>query len=211
VVFESRRDAGRQLAARLLPLKEDRPLVFGLPRGGVVVADEVARALGAPLDVVVARKIGAPFNAELAIGAVAEGVVHLDQSLAEHLGIPADYIARAVEHEQSEVRRREAIFRSGRERLPLEGRTVILVDDGLATGSTAAAAIESLRRQTPARLILAVPVGAPETVAHMKPMVDDLVCLSTPLYFRAVGQAYEDFGQTTDAEVTAILMRSSTT
>ena len=204
-MYSDRRDAGRQLGSRLAALRATDPVVIGLPRGGILVADEVARALGAPLDVIVARKVGAPFNAELAIGAVAPGVVHIDESLVEALKIAPEYLARAVEHEQSEVRRREEIFRSGRRPVELAGRTAILVDDGLATGSTALAAIQSLRLLSPKAVILAVPVGAPETVAHLRPMVDDLICLSTPLYFRAVGQAYTDFGQTSDAEVTEVL------
>jgi putative phosphoribosyl transferase len=204
-MYRDRRDAGHQLGARLAPLREDHPVVIGLPRGGVIVADEVARALDAPLDVLVARKVGAPFNPELAIGAVAPGVVHIDEVLVDSLQISPDFITRAVEREQGEVRRREAIFRGGRPSVDVRDRIVVLVEDGLATGSTAAAAIRSLRQVGPKSVILAVPVGAPETVAHLRSQVDDLVCLSTPFYFRAVGQAYGDFGQTTDAEVTSIL------
>lgn len=200
-MFIDRRDAGRRLASRLAALREDRPVVLGLPRGGVIVAEEVARALDAPLDVIVARKVGAPFNPELAIGAVAAGVVHLDETITAALQIPEDYITQAVEQELDEVKRRENLFRDGRPPVDVTDRTVVLVDDGLATGSTAVAAIRSLRQLGPKRIVLAVPVGAAETVEMLRPMVDELVCLSTPPYFRAVGQEYVDFSQTTDEEV----------
>lgn len=203
--FLDRRDAGRRLAERLLSFRDADPVVIALPRGGAPVGDEIARALEAPLDVLVARKVGAPGNPELAIGAIAPGVVHLEPETIRALAVSEDYIRKAVAVEQEELRRREMRFREGRPALPVSGRTVILVDDGLATGATAVAAIESLRRQAPRAIVLAMPVGAPQALHQLRKLVDEVVCLESPLFFRAVGQAYVDFRQTTDQEVHDIL------
>jgi predicted phosphoribosyltransferase len=204
-IFLDRRDAGRRLAEQLLPFRNADPVVIALPRGGAPVGDEIARALEAPLDVLVARKLGAPGNPELAIGAIAPGVVHLEPETIRALAVSEDYIRKAVAVEQEELRRREMRFREGRPALPVSGRTVILVDDGLATGATAVAAIESLRRQAPRAIVLAMPVGAPQALQQLRKLVDEVVCLESPLFFRAVGQAYVDFRQTTDQEVHDIL------
>lgn len=182
--------------------------MLALPRGGVPVAEEVALALDAPLDVLVARKVGAPGNPELAIGAVAGDITHLDERTIGELAIPRRFIHRAVAVEQEEVRRREARFRQGREPLGVTGRTVILVDDGLATGATATAAIAALRARQPARIVLAVPIAAQDTLDRLRPLADEVVCLETPAAFFAVGQGYRDFRQVTDEEVRAILARS---
>jgi len=203
--FLDRRDAGRRLAEQLLPFRDAGPVVIALPRGGAPVGDEIARALEAPLDVLVARKLGAPGNPELAIGAIAPGVVHLEPETIRALAVSEDYIRKAVAVEQEELRRREMRFREGRPALPVSGRTVILVDDGLATGATAVAAIESLRRQAPRAIVLAMPVGSPQALQQLRKLVDEVVCLESPLFFRAVGQAYVDFRQTTDQEVHDIL------
>jgi putative phosphoribosyl transferase len=203
--FLDRRDAGRQLAAKLDRYRDQATLVVALPRGGVPVGDEVARALDAELDVLVARKLGAPGNPEFAIGAIAPGVTWLEESTVRTLAVPRDYISSVIAREEAEMRRREEAFRPGRPPLEVAGRTVILVDDGLATGATAIAAIESLRRRKPRALVLAVPVGSSDTIAALRPRVDELVCLDSPLFFRAVGQAYVDFAPTTDHEVLEIL------
>lgn len=184
-----------------------RPVVLALPRGGVPVADEVAQALGAPLDVLVVRKLGAPGNPELAIGAVTADVTHLDEATVRQLAIPRSFIDRAVAAEREEVAHREARFRQGRPAVDVRDRTVILVDDGLATGATATAAIAALRRQHPARIVLAVPIAADDTLAKLRPLVDEVACLERPGMFFAVGQGYADFEQTTDDEVRAILAR----
>lgn len=203
--YADRRDAGRRLGAALAQYREAGPVVIGLPRGGVVVAAEVARSLGAPLDVMVTRKIGAPFNPEFAIGAVAPGVVHLDDATVEALAIPRVYIDRSVAREQEVARKREARLREGRAGLDVAGRTVIVVDDGLATGATAIAAIEALRQMHPGKIVVAVPVGAPDTVARLRNRADDVVCLQTPTAFRAVGQAYVDFTPVEEDEVVRLL------
>jgi putative phosphoribosyl transferase len=209
-MFADRRDAGRQLGQRLLHLRdvERPPVVLGLPRGGVVVAAEVARALDAPLDVLVVRKIGAPYQPELAIGAVTDGQSprHVfNQELINALGVDEGYLQSEIERELAEVRRRQDEFRRGRPPVPIEGRTVIVVDDGIATGATVRAAIAALRQSNPARLVLAVPVAAPDSLGVLGREVDQLICLHSPINFMAVGRFYSDFEQTTDQEVIALL------
>ena len=209
--FADRRDAGRALAERLTPQDRD-VVVLGLPRGGVVVAAEVAAALQAPLDVLVVRKIGLPWQPELAMGAIA-GVgdvvetVHSETVLRRAQVEPSTF-EEVRERELAELRRREAAYRGGRPAVPLAGRPVILVDDGLATGATMRAAVAAVRRQGPARITVAVPVGSPATCHELEPEVDEVVCLSTPRSFRAVGQAYADFSPTTDDEVRDALERA---
>jgi putative phosphoribosyl transferase len=205
--FRNREDAGRQLAARLDAYK-NRPdvVVLGLPRGGVPVAYEVAQHLAAPLDVFVVRKLGLPGQSELAMGAIAGGSVEvLNHDVIDHLSVPRAVVDRVVERERAELRRRETAFRADRSPLDVTAKTVVIVDDGLATGSTMEAAIAALRQMSPARVVVAVPVGAEETCARLRATADDVVCLSTPWPFTAVGQWYEDFAQTTDQEVRALL------
>jgi len=206
--FHDRQQAGRLLAQALMHLKGKAPIVLALPRGGVPVAAEVASALGAPLDVVVVRKIGAPFQRELGVGAL----VLLDQpevvwnhSLLAELGLLESRLRSDVEEQEIEARRRLALYRGDRPALDLKGRTVILVDDGLATGITAEAALQALRRARPARLVLAVPVAPPDTLARLSNAADETVCLMQPPWFSAVGQFYEDFNQTADEEVVSLL------
>lgn len=206
VVFTDRRDAGRQLAEHLERYRGEDTVVLALPRGGVPVAAEVANALGARLDVIVARKIGAPGRPELGVGAIAEGGEPLlDERTLGMLGLlPAD-LEPTVEAERAELDRRVHQYRGGRALPDLRERTVIVVDDGLATGVTARAALQALRDRRPARLVLAVPVGAPETVRRVQDEADDVVVVATPERFMAVGQWYADFTQTTDDDVLALL------
>jgi putative phosphoribosyl transferase len=204
--FADRHDAGRRLAALLGGYRGEDPVVVGIPRGGIPVASEVARALGAPLDVVIVRKIGAPANPEYAIGAVAEGgvsVINRQVVLALHLGVPEleAVLARAHEELSERLSRYESIHR----RLTLAGRTVVLVDDGLATGRSAEAAARSLGESGAARVILAVPVAAPESARESRAWVDELVCVEMPADLWAIGLWYEDFSPTSDEEVAALL------
>jgi len=208
-LFRDRADAGRQLAPLLRAYRSPETLVLALPRGGVEVGYEVARLLGAPLDVIVARKLGAPGQRELGIGAIAPGGVRvLDQMTIALLRISAEQIDAVVAEETVEMARRERNFRGGRPALDLAGRTVILVDDGLATGVTARAAAAAIRAAGPQRIVLAVPVCAPETAADLRPEVDDLICVESPSDFLAVGRWYEDFDQTSDDEVIDLLARA---
>jgi putative phosphoribosyl transferase len=209
-IFEDRRDAGQQLATELLKrlprLRQDNPIVLGLPRGGVVVASEVAKALGAPLDIIVARKLGAPMQPELGIGAVAPGGIRvIDERIATHAGVRASELDSIIAQETEEMNRRQLLYRGAREELDLRERTVILVDDGLATGVTARAACRSIRRQSPRQLILAAPVCAAQSLIEMSGEADRLVCVLTPVHFSAVGVWYDNFDQTTDQEVVALL------
>jgi predicted phosphoribosyltransferase len=208
--FEDRTEAGQRLSESLAGFK-DRPdvLVLALPRGGVPVAFEVAQALRAPLDVFVVRKLGTPGNEELAMGAIASGGIRvLNESVVSALRIPADLIDEVAERELQELERRERVYRKDRPAFDLRGRAVILIDDGIATGSTMRAAIKALK-PVAGRLVVAVPTVAYETAADLRPEVDELVALMTPTNFYAVGQWYEDFSQTTDSEVTDLLERAN--
>jgi putative phosphoribosyl transferase len=208
--FRDRTEAGRQLAERLTAYA-DRPdvLVLALPRGGVPVAYEVARALRAPLDVFLVRKLGVPGYEELAMGAVATGGVRvLNDQIVAGLRIPDHVIEAVAEAEQQELARRERVYRGDRPPPDVRHRTVILVDDGLATGATMQAAIKALRALPPARIVVAVPTGSPETCEQLKAQADDVICAITPEPFHAVGLWYEDFTQTTDEEVRDLLARA---
>ena len=205
-VFRDRQDAGRRLAAQLEKYRDRNPIVLGLPRGGVPVAFEIARELNAPLDVIVARKIGAPMQPELGIGAIAQGdVMVLDHDTIRYLGLSRDDISRAAQIEISEMRRRLEEYRGDAGLPDVSGRTVILVDDGLATGVTMIAALKAVRQGNPDRIVIAVPVCARETVRSIERMGVDVVCSSTPEIFRAVGIWYRNFTQTSDAEVIELL------
>jgi len=204
--FRDRCHAGRALGDALAHLRGSDPLVVGLPRGGVVVAHEVARALGAPLDTVVVRKLGAPFQQELAIGAIGEDDVTLvDQRLAELCGLDEAGLEAIVARERGELARRSRRFRGDAAPLPVAGRTVVLVDDGIATGATARAAALVLRRRGAARIVLAVPVGPHDVRERFADAVDEVVCLESPEGLNAVGEAYGDFAQTSDDEVVELL------
>jgi putative phosphoribosyl transferase len=204
--FVDREDAGRALTPQLRRFEEEDPVVLGIPRGGVPVAAVVARELEAELDVVVARKVGAPGSKELAIGAVtANGGQYLDERLIRELRVGERYLEETVRTEMEEARRREDLFRGANHHIELAGRTVIIVDDGLATGSTMRAAVRSVRQRGPKRLIVAIPVGAPESCEALRPEVDELVCLYKPEAFWAVGFYYRHFRPVPDEEVTRIL------
>jgi putative phosphoribosyl transferase len=204
--FEDRRDAGQKLAAKLSRFRGGRCVVFGLPRGGVPVGYEISRSLGAPLDVFVSRKLGAPGQPEFGIGAVAAGGVRvLSTDVIRRLGIPDEYVKRITAQEVAEVNRRLRFFRGGRPEMDVEGQTAILVDDGLATGVTARAAVEALKLRKPGRLILAAPVCAAQTAELFASRVDELLCLASPSDLGAIGLWYKNFDQTTDEEVVQLL------
>lgn len=208
--FENRQHAGRVLANLLSRFAHRGDVVvLALPRGGVPVAFEVARALGAPLDVFLVRKLGVPGHEELAMGAIASGGIRfINQDVVKQLGIPPEAIERIAEREQQELERRERAYRGNRPPVDVRGKVVILVDDGLATGSSMRAAVEALEQQGPSRVVVAVPVGAPETCADLAREVDAIVCALTPDPFYAVGLWYRDFSQTTDDEVRALLTQA---
>ena len=212
VRFRDRTDAGRRLAAKLQHYKDrDDVVVLGLPRGGVPIGFEVASALHAPLDVFVVRKIGLPWHEELAMGAVASGGVRvLDRNLIRVAHVSDDDVERIAQTEERELERRERLYRGDRPFPDLHGKTVILVDDGLATGASMRAAVEALRHEEPARIVVAVPVAAPETCEAFREIVDEIICAETPEPFRAVGLWYDDFSQTTDDDVRDLLARGAT-
>ncbi len=212
MLFRDRFDAGRELAAQLMHYagREDI-LVLGLPRGGVPVAFEVAQALRAPLDVFLVRKLGVPGHEELAMGAIASGGVRvLNERVVRMLQPSEEVIDRVTAEEQQELERRDREYRGGRPPLDVRGKIVILVDDGLATGSTMRAAVAAVRRIGPARVVVAVPVGATSTCQKLEEEADETICAQEPEPFHAVGRWYEDFSQTTDDEVRELLERAST-
>jgi putative phosphoribosyl transferase len=206
--FANRTEAGRALADRLRHLKGERPVVLALPRGGVPVGFEVAKALGATLDVVLVRKIGAPFQPELAIGAVVDGSrpeAVLNQALIDECEIPESYLQAETARQLAEIERRRAVYLAGRARAEVAGHTAIVVDDGIATGATMEAALLATRRAGPKRLVLAVPVAPPDTIERLRSEVDEIVCLAMPRQLGAIGAFYADFRQLDDDEVIQLL------
>lgn len=205
--LQDRRDAGQRLAAQLGHLKgRDDVVVLGIPRGGVIVADEVARALDAPLDVFITRKIGAPFNPELALGAVAsDGTVFVDDELIHQLHIPIQVVEHEKQSQVQEIQRRADLYRGGQLPQRLANKTVVLVDDGVATGATTIAALRAIRKQKPTHLILAVPVAPQQAVAALRAECDELILLDAPDPFHAVGYFYKNFEQTADEQVMEVL------
>lgn len=211
-MFRDRREAGRHLADLLAAEYAGRNdvVVLALPRGGVPVGYEVARLLGAPLDVFVVRKLGVPSQPELALGAIASsGVRVLNREIVEALGIPEQVIEAVARREQEELARRERLYRGERPPPQIQGKTVVLVDDGLATGSTMRSAAQAIEQQRPARLVVAVPVAARSTCEELQEVVDEVICAVTPYPFFAVGQWYADFRETSDDEVRELLQRAA--
>jgi putative phosphoribosyl transferase len=211
--FRDRAEAGRRLARHLLGHKSQRPVVLALPRGGVPVAFEVAKALQAPLDLLFVRKIGAPGHAEFGLGAVVDGAhpqVVLNEEVLAQLDVRPEYIRAEIERQLREIERRRQHYLAGRRPVEVEGRTAIVVDDGIATGGTVRAALKGVARVRPARLVLAVPVAPAETIERLRAEADEVVCLMTPEPFYAVGEHYDDFTQTSDREVIALLDEART-
>jgi len=208
--FRDRVEAGQFLAEALRPLDLREAVVLGIPRGGVIVAREVAHALDAPLDIVIARKLGAPGNPELAIGAVSEdGRLFVDEQVAYAVGANRRYIEEEKERQLREIARRSTLYRQARPKVPLQGRTAVVTDDGVATGATTQAALRAVRQEQPRRLVLAVPVGPQETVERLAQDADEALCLRAPAFFAAVGQFYEWFNQTEEEELLAILRQEA--
>lgn len=212
ITFKDRRDAGRRLASALSKRIDPREptVVLGIPRGGVVVAAEVAEALSAPLDVIIARKVRAPQQPELGIGAVVNGdhISVINEELARAVGATPGYLSREIAIQGEEIDRRLGFYRDSRPALEVAGKIVIVVDDGIATGFTFRAALEGLRQRNPGRLVAAAPVAAPDSLEMIKAFADEVVCLSTPISFLAVGHWYENFNQVSDEEVVEILRRN---
>ncbi len=206
MIFDNRVDAGRRLAGRLQEYRGPDTIVLAVPRGGVVIGYEVAAALGAPLDVIIPRKLGAPQQPELAIGAIAgDNIVVLDESTINYLGVSSEYIDQEVARQRDEIARRRTSYRDDRPFPSLTGKVVVLVDDGIATGSTITAAAREARAHGPAKLVLAVPVAPPEALLRLEREVDEIVVLETPEPFYSVGSWYYEFEQTGDDQVTALL------
>lgn len=209
--FENRFEAGRILGTRLGALHLANPVVLALPRGGVPVALEVARALEAPLDLLLVRKIGVPWQPELAVAAVmggAEPVVVVERHIQAETGVKQEYIEQRAQEELAEIERRRRTYLADRAPVPVAGRTAIVVDDGIATGTTMRAALKGLRRRNPARLVLAVPVAPPDTINELRQEVDDVVCLAQPSFFGAIGYFYRDFHQLSDDEVITLMRQA---
>ena len=211
MTYADRGDAGRRLADELLHLKDQQPVVLALPRGGVAIGFEIAQTLDAPLDIVLVRKIGVPWQPELALGAVTDGAfpeTFIDRGLATSLDIPESYIREETARQLEEIERRRKSYCEGRPALDVAGRTAIVVDDGIATGATMRVALQAVRRRDPARLVLAVPVAPPDTLAALRQDADEAICLQTPIGLGAIGFYYRDFHQMSDAEVIALLVRA---
>jgi len=207
-MFTDRKDAGQQLAAALKPMRLESPVVLALPRGGVPVGFELASELDAPLDIVVVRKLGAPGQHELGLGAIVDGdhpQSVLNEEIIAELEVSPEYLRSEIESELAEIRRRQELYRKGRTPISVAGRTAIVVDDGIATGGSIRAALRGVRRMNPKKLVLAVPVAPPETIESLRPEADEIVCLETPAMFFAIGEFYEDFSQTSDQEVIDLL------
>ena len=210
--FPDRTEAGRRLAEQLKRFKDQRPVVLALPRGGVPVAYEVAKVLEAPLDLVLARKIGAPFQPELAIGAVVDGErpeLVLNRDLITEYGIPESYVETERRRQLAEIERRRELYLAHRARAPVRERTAIVIDDGIATGATMEAALHATRRAAPRRLVLAVPVAPPDTIERLRSEVDEVVCLMVPAFLGAIGSFYRDFRQLRDEDVTMLLAQAA--
>lgn len=207
MIFKDRIQAGKLLAGVLSKYKDSSDtVIFGLPRGGLVPAHVVAQELHVPLDIICARKISAPFNPEFAVGAVTEtGEKFMDEDLIARLEISEDYLEQAIKTQTIEASRRQAVYKKNRPSLNPEGKTVILIDDGIATGATMKAAIQSIKAQKAKKIIVAIPVAPPETLKEIEAEADELVCLAAPVFFQAVGQFYQDFSQVEDDEVIALL------
>jgi putative phosphoribosyl transferase len=206
--FWDRAEAGRQLAQHLMIYAAQRPVILALPRGGVPVAYEVAKALRAPLDLIFVRKIGAPGQAEFGLGAVVDGAhpqIVLNEDALDHVRVPPGYIEEETQRQLQEIERRREHYLAGRRPVDVAGRVAIVVDDGIATGGTVRAALKGLSRARPSRLILAVPVAPADTIERLRAEADEVVCLMTPEPFYAVGEHYDDFRQTSDREVTTLL------
>ncbi len=211
MIFRDRHDAGRRLAAELLHLRDQRPVVLALPRGGVPIGREIASALNAPLDLVLVRKIGAPDMPELAVGAIVDGErleKVIDQDIVAELAVPQSYLDKEIASQADEIERRRKIYFKDRAPVPLAQCSAIVVDDGIATGATMRAALLAIRRRQPSRLVLAVPVAPARTIERLRAEADEVVCLSTPEDFFAIGQFYKDFHQVSDDEVLSYLRRA---
>jgi len=213
IIFEDRREAGKKLSSVLIKRgykNEDGLVVLGIPRGGVVVADEIAEGLSAPLDVIIARKLRAPLQPELGIGAVISGdhLTIVNEEVARAVGATKNYLDREIAYQREEIERRLRFYRGNRPATEVSGKTVIVADDGIATGYTFRAALEGLRRLNPKKLIAAAPVAALDSSEMLNAFADEVVCLSTPAYFVAVGAWYRNFDQTNDEEVATILRRN---
>ncbi len=207
--FADRVEAGKRLALAFADFVGKNAIVLAIPRGGVVVGYEIAEELNLPLDVIIPRKIGAPDNSELAIGAMTEdGTIILDENLVSYLGVPHDYVKEESARQKSEIERRLKVYRGNEPYPNLNGRDVIVVDDGIATGSTMKAALASVKNKGARTVIVAIPVGPPSTIEELNKRADRVVCLYTPEYFQAIGQFYVDFNQTTDEEVIQLLKQN---
>ncbi len=212
IMFKNRAEAGKLLAKQLLKYKNDKPVVIGLARGGIPVAFEIAYELCACLDVALVKKLGAPAQEELAIGAIVDGKnpkIFLNNEIIRHLNITKDYIDKIIKIKLLEIRKREKTYRSGRDRIDIAGKIAIVVDDGIATGASIKTVIKSLKSENPKKIIVAVPVAPIETIAELKREVDEVIVLSVPENFYAVGAFYNDFSQTSDEEVISFLDKAN--